>query len=98
MLNGLPGLMMDYQLTLTPIMKRANQLFPNKKIITRIGDGYHSYSYADFYKGCGKLANALTKLGVQPGDRIGTFAWNSYRHHELYFAVPCMGSVGKSVV
>lgn len=93
MLNGLPGLMMDYQLTLTPIMKRANQLFPNKEIITRIGDGYHSYTYADFYKGCGKLANALTKLGVAPGDRIGTFAWNSYRHHELYFAVPCMGAV-----
>lgn len=93
MITGLPGLMMDYQLTLTPIMKRANQLFPNKEIITRFGDGYHSYTYADFYKGCGRLANALTKLGVQPGDRIGTFAWNTYRHHELYFAVPCMGAV-----
>ncbi|MEM9953439.1 MAG: long-chain fatty acid--CoA ligase [Chloroflexota bacterium] len=93
MLNGISGLMMNYQLTLTPIMKRAKTLFPNKKIITSIGDGYHEYTYADFYKGCGRLANALTKLGVQAGDRIGTFAWNSFRHHELYFAVPCMGAV-----
>lgn len=93
MLQGLSGLMMDYQLTLTPIMKRAKDLYPNKQIITRFGDDYHSYTYADFYARCGKLANALTKLGVQAGDRIGTFAWNSYRHHELYFAIPCMGSV-----
>ncbi|MGB7337986.1 MAG: long-chain fatty acid--CoA ligase [Phototrophicaceae bacterium] len=92
-MSALNGLMMDYQLTLTPLMKRANTLFPNKEIITRIGDGYHRYTYADFYKGCCRLANALTKLGVQSGDRIGTFAWNSYRHHELYFAVPCMGAV-----
>jgi len=93
MITGLPALMMDYQLTLTPIMKRANTLFSDKQIITRIGDSYHSYTYADWYKACGRLANALEKLGVQPGDRIGTFAWNSYRHHELYFAVPCMGAV-----
>ena len=94
MLNGLSGLMMDdYQLTLTPILKRANTLYPTKEIITRFGDQYHRYSYANLYKGCCKLANGLTKLGIQPGDRIGTFAWNSYRHHELYFAVPCMGAV-----
>lgn len=93
MLHGLPALMMDYQLTLTPIMKRAKTLYPNKQIITRFGDNYHHYTYADFYDGCGKLANAITKLGVQAGDRIGTFAWNSYRHQELYFAVPCMGAV-----
>lgn len=93
MLTGLPALMMDYQLTLTTIMKRAKTLYPNKQIITRFGEDYHHYSYADFYDGCGKLANALTKLGIEAGDRIGTFAWNSYRHHELYFAVPCMGAV-----
>ncbi|MEL6309979.1 MAG: long-chain fatty acid--CoA ligase, partial [Chloroflexota bacterium] len=93
MLQGIPGLMMDYQLTLTPIMKRAKQLYPDKKIITRFGDSYHTHTYGDFYDRCSKLANALTKLGVEAGDRIGTFAWNSYRHQELYFAVPCMGAV-----
>lgn len=93
MITGLPGLMMDYQLTLTPLMKRAKELYPNREIITRFGDSYHTHTYSDFYDRCGKLANALTKLGVEPGDRIGTFAWNSYRHQELYFGVPCMGAV-----
>src|SRR3546814_9818838 len=39
------------------------------------------------------LANALTKLGVKPGDRIGTLAWNTYRHMELYYGVSGMGAV-----
>ena len=40
-----------------------------------------------------RLAGALTRLGVQPGDRVGTFGWNTHRHFEAYFAVPCMGAV-----
>jgi fatty-acyl-CoA synthase len=40
-----------------------------------------------------KLAHALKRLGVEPGDRVATLAWNNYRHLELYFAVPCMGAV-----
>jgi fatty-acyl-CoA synthase len=93
MLQGLPGLMMDYQLTLTPFLKRAYQLYPKKEICSKFGDTMHRYTYADFYQRCGQLAHALTKLGVKVGDRVGTLAWNSYRHQELYFAVPCMGAV-----
>jgi fatty-acyl-CoA synthase len=40
-----------------------------------------------------RLASALASLGVRPGDRVGTFAWNSVRHLELYLAVPSMGAV-----
>ena len=40
-----------------------------------------------------QLAHALKELGIQPGDRVGTLAWNNYRHLELYFAVPCSGAV-----
>src|SRR5216117_4122225 len=39
------------------------------------------------------LANVLTRLGVQPGDRVATMAWNNYRHLELYYAIPCIGAV-----
>lgn len=92
-MSGLSGLMMDYQLTLTPIMKRADQLFPHKEIRTKFGDTIHRQTYSDFFKRCGQLANALEKLGIGPGDRIGTLAWNTHRHHEVYFAVPCMGAV-----
>jgi fatty-acyl-CoA synthase len=87
------GLMMDYQLTLQPILERAYKLYPKRELATKIGDKMHRYTYADMYKRVGKLANALKRLGVERGDRVATLAWNSYRHLELYFAIPCMGSV-----
>ena len=40
-----------------------------------------------------RLARVLDGLGVEPGERIGTFAWNNQRHFELYFAIPCLGAV-----
>ena len=92
-MQGLSGLMMDYQLTLTSIMKRANQLYPHKEIRTKFGNTTHRQTYADFYKRCGQLANALQRLGIQSGDRVATLAWNTFRHHEIYFATPCMGAV-----
>jgi fatty-acyl-CoA synthase len=87
------GLMMDYQLTLRPIMERAYRLYPKKEITTKLGPEMHRYTYADFYERAGRLANALTRLGVKRGDRVGTLAWNTFRHLELYFGVPCMGAV-----
>lgn len=88
------GLMMDnYPLTLTSILKRTGQYYGKKQISTKIGPNMHRYTYKDFYARTNRLANALTKLGVQPGDRVATFAWNTYRHLELYFGVPCMGAV-----
>lgn len=87
------GLMMDYQLTLRPILERAYRYFPQRKLSTRMGATMHRYTYADLYGRVGQLANALKRIGVQSGDRVGTLAWNSYRHLELYFAVPGMGAV-----
>jgi fatty-acyl-CoA synthase len=87
------GLMMDYPLTLQPIMERAYRLYPGKEIATKIGPEMHRYTYADFFPRTGQLANALARLGIRRGDRIGTLAWNTYRHLELYFGVPCMGAV-----
>lgn len=87
------GLMMDYQLTLTPILKRTRQYHAKKTISTKAGGTMHRYTYTDFYNRANQLGNALARLGVQQGDRIGTLAWNTYRHLELYFAVPCFGAV-----
>jgi fatty-acyl-CoA synthase len=84
---------MDYQLTLQPMMERAYKLFGRKEIVTRTDWGIHRYTYADLYERCGRLANGLARLGIKRGDRVGTFAWNSYRHLELYFGVPCAGAV-----
>ncbi len=87
------GLIMDYPLTLTPMLERARQLFPKKEIVTKAGPTLERYTYADFAARVERLAGALAALGVRPGDRVATFAWNNARHLELYFAVPCMGAV-----
>ena len=87
------GLMMDTPLTLQYILERARRMYPKQEIATKFGTEMHRYTYADFYERVGCLANALAQLGIQPGDRVATLAWNTYRHLELYFAVPCMGAV-----
>src|SRR6266508_2195942 len=87
------GLMMDYQLTLTPLMERARRLYPKKEIVTKVGPSLERTTYDQWADRVGRLSNALAKLGVQKGDRVATFAWNNTRHLELYFAVPCMGAV-----
>ncbi len=85
--------MMDSPLTLTPFLERAAKLYPKKEIASRTALGMHRYTYAEFHRRVHRLAHALERLGVQRGDRVGTLCWNSYRHLELYFAVPCIGAV-----
>jgi fatty-acyl-CoA synthase len=87
------SLMMDYPLTLPHFFNRATSLFRSKEIVTLTEQGKHRYTYADWGKRVQKLANALQAAGVQQGERIATFGWNTYRHLELYFALPCMGAV-----
>lgn len=88
------GLMMDYPLTIDRILEHANRMYPKKHIGTRLPDGsMHRYTYADLYKRVKRLANALVDLGVETGDRVGTFAWNNYQHLELYYGVPGAGAV-----
>ena len=50
-------------------------------------------SYGEIAERVDRLARALGRLGIEPGDRVGTFAWNNQRHFELYFAIPCVGAV-----
>jgi fatty-acyl-CoA synthase len=86
--------MMDYQLTLDRILEHANRMFPHKLIRTKQPNGtFHSYTYADLYRRVKRLANVLETLGVEPGDCVGTFAWNNYQHLELYYAIPGAGAV-----
>ncbi|MDQ6661925.1 MAG: long-chain fatty acid--CoA ligase [Chloroflexota bacterium] len=87
------GLMMDYPLTLQHAYNRAVRIFPKKEIVTRTEDGVHRYTYREWGNRTAQLAHALHNASVQEGDRIATFCWNTYRHLELYFAVPCLGAV-----
>lgn len=85
--------MMDYPLLVHQFLERASIFSPSKEIVTREGDGVHRYTYADLMRRTSRLSNALAGLGVGVGDRVGTFAWNTYRHLEAYFAAPVMGAV-----
>jgi fatty-acyl-CoA synthase len=88
------ALMMDYPLTLTHFFERSRRLFSTKTIATRVpGRDLFRYTYADFAERTMRLAAALQALGVKKGDRVATFAWNSHRHLELYWAVPLIGGV-----
>src|SRR4026209_1085189 len=88
------GLMMDYPLTLTQFFERTRTLFHRKTLATRVpGVGLQRYTYADYADRVCRLAAALAKLGIKKGDRVGTFAWNSHRHLEAYFAARLMGMV-----
>jgi fatty-acyl-CoA synthase len=63
------------------------------EIVSREGSGAHRYAFADFARRAQQLMHALDALGLEPGDRVATLAWNHYRHLECYFAVPCTGRV-----
>ncbi|MCL6593598.1 MAG: long-chain fatty acid--CoA ligase, partial [Alicyclobacillus sp.] len=81
--------MMDVPLLLKSVLYRATTVFPEKEVISRTPAGLTRYTYCDLGRRVRQLANALAALGVQPGERVASFAWNHHRHLELYFAVPC---------
>ncbi len=88
------GLMMDYQLTLDAVLRRAEQHFFKKEIVTRLPDkSFHRYTYGDMARRAKQLALALQRLGVKEGDAVATFCWNHYQHFEAYFAIPVIGGV-----
>lgn len=87
------GLMQDYPLTVQHMLWRMERLFSRKEIVTKQEDGVHRYTYGDLAARVRQTANLLARLGVKPGDRVATLAWNNRRHLELYYAIPCMGAV-----
>jgi fatty-acyl-CoA synthase len=87
------GLMQSYPLTLTHVFRRAERLFPEKGIATVQSGGIERTTYGEWAERTRRLASVLDGLGISADARVGTFAWNSARHLELYFAAPCSGRV-----
>ncbi|TWD80977.1 fatty-acyl-CoA synthase [Kribbella amoyensis] len=84
--------MQDYQLSLDTIFRRAEQFFGDKTVHTG-GPAPTTLTYAEWAERTRRLGGVLDTLGISPDGRVGTFAWNSGRHLELYFAAPCTGRV-----
>lgn len=82
------------ELNLRLLLQRSAKYFPDNEIVTRLPDAsLHRCTYRDLDARARRLASRLADLGIRPGDRVATFAWNTYRHFELYFALPCAGRV-----
>ncbi|HEX6571259.1 MAG TPA: AMP-binding protein, partial [Steroidobacteraceae bacterium] len=88
------GLMMEAPLLITEIMRFAERNFADGEIVSvTFDEPRHRTTWREVFRRARKLANALEAAGVRAGDRVGTLAWNDYRHLELYYAVSCMGAV-----
>jgi fatty-acyl-CoA synthase len=94
MTEMLQGLMQDdFPLTLQHARRRMRDCHPSAQVATLTEDGMVRASFGEVSKRVDRLARVLGRLGIEPGDRVGTFAWNNQRHFELYMAVPCVGAV-----
>jgi fatty-acyl-CoA synthase len=92
--STIPGTMMDVPLTIRWIFEHVLRNHAGREVVSRMDDGsLHRYTYGDFGKRVAQLAHALVELGIKPGDRVASFGWNTYRHLELYYAVPMIGAV-----
>ena len=91
MLEGL--VQHDHPLTLQHILRRMRRMYGDSEVVTLTDDGTTRASYGEVCDRIDRLCGALRALGIQDGDRVATFAWNSQRHLEAYMGVPCMGAV-----
>ncbi len=95
---ALMGQMMSAPLLISSIIKHAARYYGSTEIVSRRTEGdLHRYTYRDCELRARKLAQALGALGVKQGERVGTLAWNGYRHLEIYYGVSGMGAVCHTV-
>ena len=88
------GLMQDRPLMISSIIEHAATFHPQVEIVTRTIEGpIHRSNYLEVRNRSKRVANALAALGIRPGDRVGTLAWNTHRHLELYYGVSGSGAV-----
>lgn len=91
---GLSGQMMFRPLMISDLLKHASSQFATAEIVSKRVEGdIHRYTYSDCEFRARKVSQALTRLGLELSDRVGTLAWNGYRHLELYYGISGSGLV-----
>lgn len=88
------GLMQDRPLLISSLIEHAATFHPDQEVVSRSVEGpLHRTTWRQVRSRAKQVANALTSLGLEQGDRVGTLAWNTWRHLELYYGVSGSGSV-----
>src|SRR5258708_28976647 len=85
--------MQDFPLSISAILRHGERVYPESECVTWTDEGPRRASFAEVGANAARLANALSRLGIANGDRVGTFCWNNQEHREAYLAVPSMGAV-----
>jgi fatty-acyl-CoA synthase len=85
--------MMDFPLTVGHIFEHGRTLYADSEVVTNEADGVRRIEFGALADRADQLAAGLRRLGVEPGDRVATFGWNTQEHQEAYFAIPGMGAV-----
>ena len=91
------GLMQYEPMMISDFIVHAARHHARAEIVSHLAEGVHRQTYRDTELRARKLAQALARLGVQPGDRVATLAWNTHRHVELYFAISGSAAVVNTV-
>lgn len=90
--------MMNMPLTLTSIMRHADSCHHDAQIVSVTAEQpRHRYTFGEAFARVRRLAKALAAYGINHGDRIGTLAWNDYRHFEIYYGVSCAGCITHTI-
>jgi fatty-acyl-CoA synthase len=87
------GLMQDTPLTLDHFFQRGERLFASKEVVTAMPDGLQRRTYAEWADRSRRVATVLDQLGISADGRVGSFAWNTGDHLDLWYSVPCSGRV-----
>ena len=88
------GLMQDWPLTVDKILDHAKNWHGDREIVSRSVEGpIVRTTYAQTHERAKRLSNALKILGVKPGDRVATLAWNTARHIEAWYGIMGMGAI-----
>ena len=88
------GLMQDQPLLISNIIRHAARHHAGAEVVSKTVEGAtHRTTYGELEPRSGQLAGALARLGIKPGDRVATLAWNGFRHFELYYAISGTGGI-----
>ena len=88
------GLMQDHPLLISGLIRHAAEQHADREVVSRLGNGtIHRTTYAAVERRARALAEKLESIGIRPGERVATLAWNGYRHLECFYGVSGMGAV-----